>query len=482
MATDSSSQSNVHPLTHLVASLSKNGAIITNAVGEIEWANPAFCNMTGYSAEELIGKKPGKLLLGTMSDPDTVAYMDRKLKQQQAFTAEIINHGKGGTPYWVSLQYHPVFDGESLTHYVAVAADISRQKETEEALRESEGRFRQLANSAPALIWMTNQHQEYEYFNHAWLEFSGSNSENSGGQIETFLHPEDLEKWRKALRKAVKDRSDFEMEFRVLRDDGTYRTMLNKGTPRWSDNEEYLGHIGTCLDITDIKDAQQELERANTKLADSENKLNAFFNSTTDTNFLLGPAPKYPVLAFNKTAANVIKGLFHQDLEVGDSFLDYTVDDVKPKFYIDMEKAMSGETVTEERRVEYDPGVVVYWNATYQPAYDEKDNIIGVAFNVTNIDAQRKYEIALEEKNRLLEEIAHLQSHEIRRPVATLLGLISLLNPESFSDENRSLVELVHNTVHEMDNIIHRVVELTYETEQIKPFNPSDHDTGRTKL
>ncbi|HAA14740.1 MAG TPA: hypothetical protein DCE41_24840 [Cytophagales bacterium] len=465
-----------HPLTHLVALLSKNGTMILNAEGIIEWSNPAFSTLTGYSFDELMGSTPGDLLLGEQSDADTVRYMNEKIKQKEPFTSEILNYRKDGSPFWVSLQYHPVGEGETITHFVAVVVDLTEHRKNQEALRESESRFRHLANSAPALIWMINERGDLDFHNQAWRDFTGKDLQELDNQkLGSYLHPDDQAAWKEVLHTALGRRSEFEVEARLRQEDGSYRTMLNRGNPRKAENGAFLGFIGSSLDITEIKEA-------NEKLRDSQNKLNAFFNSTTDTNFLLGPPPEYPVLAFNKTASDVIKGLFNTDLKVGDSFMDYTVDEVKPKFVIDMEKALNGETVHEERKVSYENNMVVYWRATYQPAYDEAQNVIGVAFNVTNIDAQRKYEIALENQNRKLEEIAHLQSHEIRRPVASLLGLISLLKPDTFDDETRALVELMHNTVHEMDNIIHRVVELTWETENQKPFNPNDHDSGRTQM
>ncbi|MEL6534227.1 MAG: PAS domain S-box protein [Bacteroidota bacterium] len=465
-----------HPLTYLVALLSKNGAIILNADGVIEWSNPAFSTLTGYSLDELQGAIPGDLLLGEHSDPNTIRYMEEKIAQKEPFTSEILNYRKDGSPFWVSLQYHPVGEGDAVTNFVAVVVDLTEQRKNQEALRESESRFRHLANSAPALIWMINERGELDFHNEAWRDFTGVDLQEGGAKrFREFVHTDDQEAWKEVLNTALGTKAEFEVETRLRHQDGSYRTMLHRGNPRLAENGSFLGFIGSSLDITEIMEA-------NEKLRDSQNKLNAFFNSTTDTNFLLGGPPEYPVLAFNKMASDAIKGLFQRDVHLGDSFLDYTVDEVKPKFVVDMERALHGETVHEERKVAYENDMVVYWRATYKPAYDQQQNIIGVAFNVTNIDAQRKYEIALENQNQRLEEIAHLQSHEIRRPVASLLGLINLLRPENFDAEDRALVEMMHNTVHEMDNIIHRVVELTYETENQKPFNPNEHDSGRTNM
>ena len=468
-----------HPLTQLVAHLSKNGAIILSRDGVIEWANPAFSKLTGYTNEELIGQRPGKLLLGEKSDPATRKYMEEQIKAKQAFTSEILNYRKSGDPFWVSLQYHPISQDGEVTHFVAVVVDLTDQRKNQEALRESESRFRYLANSAPALIWMINSDRKLEYANQAWQAFTGGVVTGQPG-FEEYLHPDDRELWGKTLDEAFTKHQDFELELRMVMHDGSYRTVINQGAPRYSDDEKFTGFIGSCLDISEIKEAQTRLEEANERLRDSENKLNAFFNSTTDTNFLLGGPPNYPVLAFNKTAADAVQALFNTELTTGDNFLDYTVEELRPKFREDMEKAMSGEKVDEERKVEYEQDMVVYWKATYLPAYDEEGEVIGVAFNITNIDAQRKYELALEEKNQKLEEIAHLQSHEIRRPVASLLGLLNLLNPKNFDGENRKIVEMMHNTVHEMDNIIHKVVELTYENEQIETFNPGSNGTETT--
>ncbi|MGE9293382.1 MAG: PAS domain S-box protein, partial [Puniceicoccales bacterium] len=129
----------------LVASKTINGVVITDESGYIVWTNKAFSNITGYRREEVVGKKPGELLQGPMSDPETVAYIGNQLRNHRPFTAELINYHKDGHTYWLRLDVNPLFDDDGrLTNFVAVETDITRQKEGEEALRIA----RQMAEAA----------------------------------------------------------------------------------------------------------------------------------------------------------------------------------------------------------------------------------------------------------------------------------------------------------------------------------------------
>ena len=138
----------------LVASKTINGVVITDESGYIIWVNRAFSAISGYQAGEAVGKKPGHLLQGPLTNPDTVEYIGRQLINQRPFTAELINYHKNGSTYWLRLDVNPLFDDHGkLTNFVAVETDITRQKETEEALRMA----RQMAEEAAGEADKANQ-------------------------------------------------------------------------------------------------------------------------------------------------------------------------------------------------------------------------------------------------------------------------------------------------------------------------------------
>jgi methyl-accepting chemotaxis protein len=114
----------------LVADQANSGIIITDAEGKIEYINAGFEKLTGYSLEESRGKKPGPMLQGEGTDPETVRKIREHLNRQEPFYVEILNYHRNGTPYWVSLSIAPVFDDHGrIERFISVEADITQSKQ-----------------------------------------------------------------------------------------------------------------------------------------------------------------------------------------------------------------------------------------------------------------------------------------------------------------------------------------------------------------
>jgi methyl-accepting chemotaxis protein len=114
----------------LVADHANSGIIITDGDGKIEYINAGFEKLTGYSLEECRGRKPGPMLQGDGTDPETVRQIREHLDRQEPFYTEILNYHKNGAPYWVSLSIAPVFDEKGrVQNFISVEADITRSKQ-----------------------------------------------------------------------------------------------------------------------------------------------------------------------------------------------------------------------------------------------------------------------------------------------------------------------------------------------------------------
>src|SRR5664279_588643 len=149
------------------------------------------------------------------------------------------------------------------TRFDGVTLDVSDQKQAEASLRESEERFRLVADAAPVMIWMSGTDSLVNWYNQPWLDFTGRSMEQEVGNGATeVVHPDDLGRTLPIYVAAFDARAPFSMEYRVRRHDGEFRWLICNGVPRYREDGEFAGYIGSCFDVTDYKNAQAALKDA----------------------------------------------------------------------------------------------------------------------------------------------------------------------------------------------------------------------------
>jgi PAS domain S-box-containing protein len=154
--------------------------------------------------------------------------------------------------------------------FVVLAALAEEHEQSANVVRESEERFRLVANTAPVMIWMAGTDKLCTYFNHPWLKFTGRplEAELGNGWAEG-VHPEDLERCLETYSQAFNQRQSFEMEYRLRRNDEEYRWIFDIGVPRFNEDGTFAGYIGSCLDITDRKVAEEALGSVGRRLIEA---------------------------------------------------------------------------------------------------------------------------------------------------------------------------------------------------------------------
>jgi PAS domain S-box-containing protein len=194
------------------------------------------------------------------------------------------------------------------------------------------------------------------------------------------------------------------------------------------------------------------------KLQDSENKLKALFNSTTDSNFLLSVDLK--VVYFNAVAQEIIKKFWNREVEIGDDFRDFILKGTENSFYENFNKSLQGETSIIEIELKLATDIYLWYEIKYVPVYDQDHNLIGVSFNSTNIDKKKRAEEKILKQNQVLREIAWRESHVVRRPVANILGIVELFKTHlNLSEQEKEVfLNYIGDCANELDVIIHSVV------------------------
>jgi PAS domain S-box-containing protein len=250
---------------------SSDDAIISmNLEGVITSWNAGAQGIFGYAEAEVVGQLVTILVPpGLRDDENRLLGLLRRGERVEHY--ETVRVTKDGKKVDVSLTVSPVRDSAGgIVGASKIARDITERKRAEEALRESEGRFRLVANTAPVMIWTSGLDKLCDYFNKPWLEFTGRplEAELGNGWAEG-VHPEDLTLCLDTYTKAFDARQPFKMQYRLRRHDGEYRWIIDIGVPRFNRDSSFAGYIGSCLDITDRKLAEEVLSMVGRRLIEA---------------------------------------------------------------------------------------------------------------------------------------------------------------------------------------------------------------------
>lgn len=172
-------------------------------------------------------------------------------------------HRQSGQIRWVRADGDITFDGRTAVKLIGTVRDITVRKKAEAALRESEERFRHMADNAPVMIWVTEADGSCTYLNRYWFEFTGQTAKDASGfGWLKAVHPDDAAQAERIFRKATERREAFRIDYRLRCADGRYRWAVDSARPRLNADGDFLGFIGSVLDVHDFRDAEQKLRAA----------------------------------------------------------------------------------------------------------------------------------------------------------------------------------------------------------------------------
>jgi PAS domain S-box-containing protein len=251
-----------------VAQRTSNAVVITDVSRHITWVNEAFEHITGRSAQEALGRRPGELLQIERSDPQLLRRMIEALEQAQSFKGELLTHHHDGEAHWLQLEIQPLRtrDG-ALSGFMAIASDITAQKHAERALRDVNERMTLAADSAGLGVWEIDMVSGQRIWDAQMYRMFGVAIDSPQPEPLTLwrrcVHPDDRAATNAALATALAGGRAFQAEFRIVRDDGSLRHLRGAAHVVRDVDGNALRMIGLNHDVTEQRVLEQELREHN---------------------------------------------------------------------------------------------------------------------------------------------------------------------------------------------------------------------------
>jgi len=253
-----------------------HGMLMIGQDGRIALVNARMEKLFGYSKGEMLGQ-PVEMLLPERfrsQHPDhRESYFAAPVSASMGAGRDLFGRCKDGSEFAVEIGLSPV-QTESGPSVLASIIDVTERKRSEMALRESESRFRLMADTAPVMVWMSGPDKRCTYFNKTWLDFTGRSLERElGDGWSEGAHADDRQRCLETYDRAFGAHQEFRMEYRLRRFDGAYRWVFDTGVPRFDSDGTFEGYIGSCLDITDQKEAIDALRQSQGELRELTGRL-----------------------------------------------------------------------------------------------------------------------------------------------------------------------------------------------------------------
>jgi PAS domain S-box-containing protein len=389
------------------------------------WANAPMRSVFGFGANDVFRFDD----LVARVHPDDRPRMLSEVESAQAagmpFQGEYRTVLPNGTEHWVLAKGRTdTGNGGHDARRLGVVLEITERKQAEEKLRESEERFRAMADTAPVMIWMAGADKLCTFFNKTWLDFTGRSMEQElGNGWAEGVHKDDFARCLEVYMNAFDARRDFAMEYRLRRHDGEYRWIVDHGVPRFESDGTFLGYIGSCLDVTERKQAQDALETERSFLRQIIDIVpNFIFVKDRDGRFTL--ANQATAEAYGTTVEKLIG---KTDMDVNSNFEEV---EFFRRMDLQVMNTLQESFIAEERIT--DAQGKVRWLQTVKRPIVEKDgsasHVLGTSTDITQRKEtelqlrRQRAELAHVTRISIMGELAASLAHEVNQPLTAILS------------------------------------------------------------
>jgi len=461
-----------------------------NAQGEMVGEQRGWASLTGQSREEYEGYGWSRAVHPDDAESSIVAWREA-VDENKTFIHQHRVLRKDGTYGIFSIRAIPVLNDDlTIREWVGVHTDITEQKKAELITRESEERFRSLADQSPMIVYIieAGEKASMSYFNKTWLDYTGQDFEEAIGRgWEGVVHPDDLDNVSGTYAAAYNEKTSYTLSAtRIRRHDGIYRWHMFKGNPRFLPNGDFMGYVGVGIDIHEQKLHEEAIIQSESELqakvaertAELETKNNLLDNILTNSSNGISVSE---MIRDDKGQVIDAMTILANDAAVKFTGLPKDVYLSRSAVSIDPQILSSEYGKTCLNTLETGKPALIQYYLEYTGRWLEltiskmdDEHLIHIFTDVTNIkEAQLTLERTVEElkrSNQNLEDFAYAASHDLKEPVRKIHIFGDRLKTslgDKMSEEERFTFERMENAAKRMSSLIDDL--LSYSQVSIKP-------------
>jgi PAS domain S-box-containing protein len=431
--------------------------------GKFSYVNPVLESVTGYTQKELLEKKYWDVVHPDERKEVVEFYIEQRNLRRDTSFLRLRIMTKAGKAIWVDQNVRMFFKDNWAYKVSVVARDVTRLREVEQRVTESEHLFRTLAENAPVGIFQTDIAGKCIYVNKRWCKVSGLTEEQSlkdGWMIA--VAPEDRESIVEGWANAVRNNREFEMELKFQTPNATEpQTWVNARAISLIDEKgKFIGFLGTVIDITALKTAQY-------KLGESE-KLYRLLATNSKDLITLYRADSDATRVFVSPSVKDILGYSPEEL-IGKSPFDIIVDDDVKRMQAETHQVtLSGRPAAVEYRIRRKDGSVIWLESNSHPFFDNDGAMIGFQTSARDITLRKEFERELilakekaEDATKTKSQFLSMMSHEIRTPMNAIIGLSNLLLGDNPREDQVDSLELLKFSGHNLLAILNDILDFS---------------------
>jgi len=448
-----------------IADKNINSVVICDNKGLIEWVNDSFVKMSGFSKEELIGKKPGQILQGPETNKETAIYISNQIKNGLSFNCEIINYNKSRQKYWVRIQGQALQNknGE-IIKYFAIEEDITQEKKIKQQLIDSENRLTSLIVNLQSGILLEDENRKLLITNKKFcsmFDIEEKPEDVKGFDCDIITQNtkhlfKDSDYFLDRITTIISDKKEVVAEEIEL----TNGKIFERSYLPIYEGDHFEGHLWCYEDITIKKRYKESLEAEKQK----------YSNIIANMNMGLLEVDNNDIILLANQSFCKMSGYSMLDLlgkKASDLLLEPESKKIVKTKKIKRQKGTSDSYEVISRNKE---GQIRHWLISGAPNYNLNGEItgsIGIHLDITaqkNLEEQKEQLLnKLGKQNEQLNEYAQIVSHDLKSPLRSIHALITWIkedNNKEFSEQTSQYLNMIETKVEKMDHLIQGI--LTY--------------------